>query len=145
MAAYTHRLTDPLPDRLATATQTIIEAAEEPEGSFRRYVEDERGRRAVAIIDEETAPPAVRLTVYTPEPPERVNYRVDVQYRGADDDLHQAGRLRDTEADAIDITYRDPATGGDTETTRRGPDAGAKTGELLGSQLSDLQSEAMEA
>jgi len=140
MSSYVQRLVEPLPDRMVSATRQIVEGASEPDDTYRRYSEDERGQRSVAFQDSESESPIFRIEVHPPQPPDQVNNRVDVYVRSAEDGLQRVALLRDHEENTINITYRDPDTGEEKQNTRRGSDAGDNAAAFVIDTLPELQS-----
>lgn len=131
MKPYIGRLTEPLSGKMATATRKIFEDLEEPDDTYKLYCEDERGRRTVSIIERETESPIFRVKVFTPQPPGRINTRIDVYSLDSEGDLQRVALLRNNEEETINITYQDPKRGEKMQNSRRGTKAGHKTGKFV--------------
>lgn len=127
-----------LPELLEVATNRIIEKYIVPGNKFELEIEDEDSRSNLNFFSQDTSRVICQVSTFSPNPPDRTNYRIDVNHRDSNGELNLAAQLRNIEENSLDIVYFDSQTMDKNENTRRGDNAGQKTADLVGDHISTL-------
>ncbi len=133
-------LTAMLPDRLATAVTTTVNEFVNEENRYKRVGQRDEEKLVLKFVSRDSNKVIYEVSVHLPKGAERVNHRVDIQYRNPQNDLQQIAQLRDIEDDAIDISeYTEFDTREIKENTRRGENAGqAVAQEVVGPEVTQF-------
>lgn len=137
-------LTAMLPDRLATATISIVRDHVNKENHYKRIGRRNGKKITLNFVSRDSNKVIYEISVHLPgEDVERVNHRVDIRYRNPQNELERIAQLRDIEEDTVNISYTDFDTRKNKETTRRGENAGRDTAdEVVGPEVSQFVEQA---
>lgn len=135
-------LTDPLPERLATATISTVKDHIDEADRYRRIGGRDGVERTLEFRSPDSDRVIFKVSVFLPGKG-RINNRVDIYYQSPQNSLERIAELRDTEDDAVDIEYTDFDTRKEKENTRRGENAGKKTADdVVGEHVSKFVDQA---
>lgn len=118
-----------LPDNLGRAITTLDEEYIEQDGRYRRIGRKDNPTLTLEFVSQATNKSIFEITVAPPEPDEnRINHRVDINYRNPQNELERIGRLRDSKDDNVEIEYTDFETRENKPNTRSGDDVAGLIG-----------------
>lgn len=131
------QITEPLPKELEVATRSIVDEYAEV-GDYHAELETDDAKQVLNVRSRDDDDVIYKVFVYRPNPPERINHRVEFRYRTPGGEMRRAAQYRDHEENALNVTYLDSETLEERETTRRGDERATKTAKLVGGELSRL-------
>lgn len=137
-------LTAALPERLSTALKLVIKNHINEENRYKQIGRRNESKLALKYVSRDSNKVIYEVCLYYPDPPDRINSRIDIRYRNPQNELERIAQLRDAESGAVTITeIKDFETHKVTKNTRKGEDAGQKAADsVIGPEVAQFVEQA---
>ncbi|MDZ7730606.1 MAG: hypothetical protein U5K37_06340 [Natrialbaceae archaeon] len=137
-------LTDRLPERLATATNRIVEDHITGIADLKKVGYSTETELSIQYISPESEKSIFDILVYLPTGNERENYQVDIRYRNHQNEMERIIQFTDAVSRAVKIRdIKDPETHERTNNTRTGDAPGETTAEDFGEDVAKFVQKAL--